>query len=235
MCQGSCCCCCQAQPPPGGGGGEPPPSRCTRYRVTIESIDVSRIDDGWFGGTLETVWTIVVNGDVQIYNNQNLDVGVTPIGLTFLADVPADTSTITVQVSGIEQDPFFDDTLPGFTNVWTQAQNWGVGSQSDGGNDSNITYRLNYTIACAQKTTISISRQALQAYGEAKVKQRKGAKSGGPLIAEGWALDRLRRDGGWQVVSATEDTVVVSGFGELPAALERKFGGGKPKRQQESQ
>lgn len=234
MCQ-SCCCCCQTQPPPGDGGGQPPPTRCTRYRVTIESIDVSAIDDGFLGGTLETTWTIVVNGDVQTYTNNNLDVGVTPIGLTFFADVPADTSAITIQVSGIEDDPFFDDTLPGFTNVWGQAQNWGVGSQSDGGNDSNITYRLNYTIACAQKTTISVSRQALRAYGDAKVKQRKGAKSGGPVIAEAWALDRLRRVGGWQVVTATDDTVVLSGYGELPAAVERQFGrgGGRERKQQQ--
>jgi hypothetical protein len=193
------------------------------------------IDDGFLGGTLETTWTIVVNGDVQTYVNNNLDVGVTPIGLTFFVDVPADTSTITIQVSGIEDDPFFDDTLPGFTNVWGQAQNWGVGSQSDGGNDSNITYRLNYTIACAQKTTLPVSRQALRAYGEAKVKQRKGAKAGGPVIAEAWALDRLRRFGEWEVVSATDDTVVLSGYGELPSAVERKFGrgGGSEKKQQQ--
>jgi hypothetical protein len=233
VCQGSSCCCCQAQQPP-DGGGEPPPARCTRYRVTIESIDVSMIDDGFLGGTLETTWTIVVNGDVQTYTNNNLDVGVTPIGLTFFADVPADTSTITIQVSGIEDDPFFDDTLPGFTNVWGQAQNWGAGSQSDGGNDSNITYRLNYTIACAQRTTVSVSRQALQAYGEAKGKQRKGAKPGGPVIAESWALDRLRRTGNWQVVSATDNMVVVSGYGEMPAGVEREFGSGGPKGQQRS-
>lgn len=229
MCN-SCCCCPQTTPPGGGGGGgEEPPPRCTRYRVTVDSIDVSAIDDGFLGGTLETTWTIVVNGQVQIYTNNNLDVGVTPIGLTFFAAVPADTSTITVQVSGIEHDPFFDDTLPGFTNVWGQAQNWGIGAQSDGGNDSNITYRLNYTIACAQRTTISVSRQALQAYGEAKVKQRSGATSGGPVVAESWALDRLRRFGGWEAVAATGDGFVVAGFGDLPARIEREFGRGKGK------
>jgi hypothetical protein len=227
MCD-TCCCCCQQRPSPGNGGdGKPPPSRCLRYQVTIESIDVSKIDDGFLGGTLETTWTIVVNGQPQIYTNNNLDVGVTPIGFTFFAAVPADSSTITVQVSGVEDDPFFDDTLPGFTDVWGQAENWGVGAQSNGGSDSNITYRLNYTITCAERTTISVSRAALRAYGEAKASQRPGAGRPDPLVAESWALDRFRRFGQWEAIASTSDTIVLSGYGTLPVRVQRQFGEGR--------
>lgn len=224
---GSCCCCppsrpTEPQPPP----GQPePPARCTRYVVTIQSIDVTAIDDGFLGGTLEATFTFTVNGQVQTWVNNNLDVGVSPIGLTFFVDVPADTSTITVDVSGIEDDPFFDDSLPGFTHVWTQAQNWGVGAQTGAGSDSNITYSLNYTVACAQRTTIAVSRAALAAYGEDRMRTRKGAQTVTPTILESWALDRLRRAAGWEVVSSTEDRVVLAGYGRLPAQLEKKYGG----------
>jgi hypothetical protein len=225
MCNGCCCCCAPAGPTPPPPDGGPGP-RCTRYVVTIQSIDVTAIDDGFLGGNLEATFTFTVNGQVQTYVNNSLDVGVSPIGITFFVDVPADTSTISVDVSGVEDDPFFDDTLPGFAHIWTQAQNWGVGAQSGAGSDSNITYTLNYTIACAQRTTVSISRSTLRAYGEDRVRTREGAESRTPAVLESWALDRLRRSAGWEVVSATQEQYVLAGYGTMPALLERKYGGG---------
>jgi hypothetical protein len=106
-------------------------------------------DGGGFGGTLETTWIFAVNDQAQTYNKDGLDVGVTNIGLTFLVDVPTYTSTITFRASGKEHDVFADDELPGFTKVWGQAQNWGIGSQSVSEKNDSISYTLNYQIACA--------------------------------------------------------------------------------------
>ena len=123
---------------------------CTRYQLSILNMNVFAISDGGgFGGTLETTWTFAVSDQTQIYNKDGLDVGVTNVGLMFLVDVPDSTSAITFSASGKEHDVFADDDLPGFTRVWGQAQNWGVGSQSVSGTNSSITYTLNYQIACA--------------------------------------------------------------------------------------
>jgi serine/threonine protein kinase len=127
-----------------------PIAHCTRYQLSILDMNVSAVSDGFgVGGTLETTWTFSVNDQTQTYNKDNLDVGVTNIGLKFLVDVPTDTSTITFSSSGKEHDVFSDDDLPGFTQVWGPTQNWGLGSQSVSGTNSSITYTLNYQIACA--------------------------------------------------------------------------------------
>jgi serine/threonine protein kinase len=123
---------------------------CTHYQLSILDMNVSKISDGFgLGGTLETTWTFSVNDQAQTYDENDLDVGVTNIGLEFLADVPTDTSTITFSSSGKEHDVVSDDDLPGFTQVWGQTQNWGLGFQSVSGTNSSITYTLNYQIACA--------------------------------------------------------------------------------------
>jgi hypothetical protein len=220
------CCCCKEHDGNGNGngGGGTPPVRCTRYQVTFQSIDVTSIDDGFLGGSLEVTFTFSVNGQVQTWQNAALDVGVTPIGLTFFADVPTDTSTIVVDVTGVEDDPFFDDQLPGFNQVFSQGQNWGEGAQAGGGTDSNITYTLNYTIACARRTSIAVSRAALVAYGQDRVSTRKGAESASEAVLLSWALDRLRRSDGWEVVSATGEEYTLAGYGVLPARLEKKYG-----------
>lgn len=220
------CCCCNACCAPTTTQPPQPPAgkRCDRYKVTIESINVTAIDDGFLGGTLEMTFTFLVNGQVQTWVNNNLDTGVTSIGLSFFADVPADSSTITVEVSGVEADPFFNDPVAGFTQVWGQAQNWGAGGQSGGASDSNITYTLNYTITCAHETTIAISRAALLAYAQEKAQmRRRKADNLSSATLLGWSLDRLRRSG-WQVVSGTDQHYLLRGHGILPAQIERKFG-----------
>jgi|HubBroStandDraft_6_1064221.scaffolds.fasta_scaffold308450_2 hypothetical protein len=219
-----CCCCCPPPTPGGGGDGgtPPPPPRCTKYQVTITSIDVSAIDDGFLGGTLETTWTFVVNGQVQTYVNNDLDVGVTAIGISFFVDVPSDTSTISLQVGAVEHDPIFDDVIAGFTQVWGQAQSWGLGTQSGSASDSNITYRLNYQITCAQKGTVSISRDVLMAYGREKAETRKKAVAASDSTLLSWALDRVRR-ANWDLVQATDQHYIFKGYGKFPVLLERKF------------
>jgi hypothetical protein len=127
-----------------------PMTYCTRYQLSVLNMNVSAVSDGLgFGGTLETTWMFSVNGQTQTYNKNDLDVGVTNVGLKFLVDVPTDTSTIAFSGSGKEHDTFSDDDLPGFTQVWEPTQNWGLGSQSVSGTNSSITYALNYQIACA--------------------------------------------------------------------------------------
>jgi hypothetical protein len=96
----------------------------------VDSIDVSAIDDGFLGGDLEVTFTFVVNGVAQTWTNNALGTGVTPIGITFFVPVPVPSSTITFEVSGVEDDIFFDDPLAGFPRTFGQPENWGVGFQS---------------------------------------------------------------------------------------------------------
>jgi hypothetical protein len=222
-----CCSCCQPSgpQPPGGGGPEPQP-RCTRYQVTFESISVSAIDDGFLGGNLEAHFTFVVNGQARTWVNNDLGTGVSNIGITMFVDVPADTSTITIEVSGVEDDPVFDDDLAGFNQVWGQAQNWGLGSQAGSASDSNITYSLNYQITCAQKTTVAVSRAAIMAYAQERVKKRKKAKAVSQATLFSWSLDRFRRSG-WDVQQLTDEHVVLAGYGSFPMLAERKYAGPK--------
>jgi hypothetical protein len=208
----------------GDGDGTQPPQLCTRFRLVVDSIDVSAIDDGFLGGNLEAVFTFVVNGQARTYNNQDLGVGVTPIGISFFVDVPVETSTITFTVSGIEQDVFFDDTIAGFTRTFGQAENWGQGFQTGSASDSNITYTLNYTITCARNADVAVSRAALLGYARAKAEQRR-VEVPTEHIAIAWALDRFRREG-WQVVAATDAQYVLRGPGTLPLLAERRFAGG---------
>jgi hypothetical protein len=223
-----CCCCCGGYRPPEEPPDGPPTERCTRYRVTFQSIDVSTIDDGFLGGDLETTWTFVVNGQVQTFVEEDLDTGVTPIGLTFFADVPTDTSVIDITVSGVEDDEFFDDPLPGFTRTFTQADNWGLGAQSGSGSDSNITYQMNYDIGCAQRTIASASRQALIAYGRERARTRREAEDpSNDVILLSWSIDRLKR-GGWELVGPPgAELYTFEGYGApFPLLVERRFAGG---------
>ena len=225
MCQTCCCpqqCCGGGKPGGDGGDGKPPP--CTRFRLTVDSIDVSAIDDGFLGGNLEAVFTFVVNGQAKTYNNQDLGVGVTPIGISFFVDVPALSSTISFTVSGIEQDPFFDDTIAGFTQVFGQPENWGQGFQTGSAADSNIIYTLNYTITCARDVDVAISHAALLGYAREKAEMRR-VDVPTEHIGIAWALDRLRREG-WQVLAATDAQYVLRGPGTLPLLAERRFAGG---------
>lgn len=227
----NCCCCCSAPKEPDvppNGGGEPSPTRCDRYRVTIVSMNVTAIDDGFLGGDLEATFTFVVNGQVKTWINEDLDTGVHSIGITFFVDVPTDTSTITLEVSGVEDDPVFDDILAGFTRVWGQAQNWGAGAQSGSASDSNITYTLNYEITCARRTTVSVSRATLMAYAEERSKTRNKTKDSTASTLLSWSLDRFRREG-WEVVRATGDQFVLKGVGTFPVLVEQKFGSEKCK------
>jgi len=190
--------------------------------LTVDSIDVSAIDDGFLGGNLEVVFTFVVNGQARTYTNNDLGTGITPIGTTFFVDAPTEQSTITFTVSGVEQDPFFNDPMAGFTRVFGQPENWGQGFQTGSASDSNITYTLNYTITCANDNRVLISRQALIGYARDKVEQRH-VEFPGESIALSWSLDRLRRDG-WSVVGATDQEFILSGPGTLPLLVERKHG-----------
>lgn len=223
MCQ--CCCSCPStttEPQPPDGGGVPTPTRCDLYQLTIVSINVSATDDGFLGGDLEATFTFTVNGESRTYVNEDLDVGTHSIGINFLVPVPADSSTITLSVSGEEEDTFFNDTLAGFTQVWGQAQNWGIGAQAGSASDSNISYTLNYTITCARQTTASVSRAALLQYGQNKAKRRKATDLSETMLV-GWSVDRLRR-GGWELVQVTEHEHVFKGVGPLAGMVERKFG-----------
>jgi hypothetical protein len=221
-------CCCGGhqgvQPPPPKGPSLP--SRCTRYKVTIASIEVLKADDGLFDSALEVTFTFVVNGEVQTWVSpgEGLSVGFKPIGLDFFVDVPADTSTIVVQGSGVEDDDFFDDPIIGFTHTWSQSDNWGVGAQSETASDSNITYRLNYSIGCEVETAAAISQGALVAYGRAKMKKRKVTQTLGDSVLLSLGLDRVRK-AGWSLVQATDRHFVFKGCGNFPARFERKFSG----------
>jgi hypothetical protein len=174
------------------------------------------------GGSLETTWTFVVNGQVQILEIDPLDVGVRTLGLTFFVDVPTDSTSITIAVSGVEDDLIFDDTLPGFTHVWGLAQNFGQGAQFGSASDSNITYRMNYLITCARQATTTIARDTLLAYAQDTAK-RKGVRAPAASTLLSWGLDRLRR-GNWDLVQVTEQEFVFRGYGNLPRLIEQKYG-----------
>jgi hypothetical protein len=217
------CCCCPSteQPPP--DDGDPPSSRCDLYQLTIVSMNVSEIDDGFLGGDLEATFTFTVNGESRVFENEDLGVGIHSIGITFLVPVPAESSTITLNVSGVEDDEIFDDTLAGFTQVWGQAQNWGVGAQSGSASDSNITYTLSYTITCArQRVAAVVSRAALLAYGQAKAKRRE-ARDVSETTLIGWSIDRLRR-GGFELVQASDREYHFRGVGNFANLVEKQFG-----------
>jgi hypothetical protein len=217
-----CCCGPAGTPDPGGdGGGTDGPPRCRRYRLTIDSINVTAIDDGTLGGDLEVDFTFTVNGNAQHYQNPDLDVGTTNIGITFFVDVPAASSTINLTVTGIEIDPAVNDNLAGFTAVYGSAQNWGLGFQTGAASDTNITYTLNYTITCAEARDVPIPRRVLVAYGRAKVEQRR-AENVSDIDLEAWALARLGRDS-WEIVHATEDRYIMRGYGDLPHRLIQRF------------
>jgi hypothetical protein len=186
---------------------------------------VTAIDDGFLGGNLEVTFTFTVNGQAQNYVNNDLGTGTTSIGMTFFVDVPTDTSTISLSVSGIEHDPFFDDPLAGFTAVWGQAQNWGLGFQTGSASDSNITYTLNYTITCARSRDVTISRDTLIAYGRAKAALR-GVEASDTALAS-WALSRFGRDS-WEVIQASGDQFVLRGYGALPIRVEQRLREEKP-------
>ena len=224
----SCCCCCNggheaAEPEPEPDPEpDPQPPRCTRYKVTIDSINVTDIDDGFLGGSLETDWTFVVNGQVKQWEDEDLDEGTHNIGLSFFVDVPADTSTITVTVSGVERDLFADDDLPGFTQVWGQAQDWGLGTQSRSASNSSITYSLNYSISCVSSQSVfAVNRGALTAYGQRKAEQR--GVDATEQAATSWVLTRLQREG-WDLEQASEDEYVFKGYGSLPKRIQQEFG-----------
>jgi hypothetical protein len=229
----SCCCCCcggtseGSEPEPGPGPGqeldpELRPPQCTRYKVTIESINVTDINDGLLGGSLETDWTFVVNGQVEQWENEDMDEGVYNIGISFFVDVPTDTSTIVIEVSGIERDPLApDDPLPVFSRTWGKADDWGLGAQSGTASNSTITYTLNYSINCViSDTIVAVSREALTEYGRRKADQR--GVDVADRTAMSWALTRLQRDG-WNVEHASEDEFVVSGSGNLPKLIQQEF------------
>jgi hypothetical protein len=224
MCNSCCCCPTDGHEPPDDRPPPPPPSnRCDLYTVTIVSMNVTSTDDGFLGGDLEATFTFTVNGESRVWVNNDLGVGSHSIGITFSVPVPADSSTITVSASGVEDDTFDDDVLAGFTQVWGQAQNWGVGSQTGSASDSNITYTLNYTITCARQQAVStVSRAALLAYGQDKAKQRK-AEGVSETTLVGWSVDRLRR-AGFELVQAGEREYHFKGAGTLPARVERRFG-----------
>lgn len=223
MSNSCCCCCCKPEKPDDNDGPCVPP--CTKYKVTIVSMVVTDVGHGLLEGKhLESIWTFVVNGVAQTWVNKNLGVGTHNPGNTFYVDVPACDSTITLVVSGIDEDPWPwpDDPLPGFTAVYGQAENWGVGSQSGGGSDANITYTLNYNIICAEPATISLDRDLLMAYARDKAETRK-AEVPGPSILISWALNRFRR-AGWEVAHVTEEHFVLEGHGHFPRDLEEKYG-----------
>lgn len=193
------------------------------YQVTILSISVSATDDGWLGGDLEATFAFVVNGQVQFYGNRDLDTGVHTIGLAFLADVPSEQSQIIVTVSGVEDDPVWDDTLPGFTRVWGQSENWGVGFQTGSASDSNITYTLNYQInEVVEEMPLIISEQVLVDYALERAKTRKNAQVPSTKTLISWSLDRLRR-AGWRFVQEADKQYIFKGYGTFPALLERRY------------
>jgi hypothetical protein len=221
---GGCCCCPTTQPPDGGGGGGGGEPRCTRYRVTFQSIDVSAIDDGFLGGSLETTWTFVVNGQVQTKILDPLDVGVTPIGISFFVSAPVASSIIDIAVSGIEDDSFFDDTLPGFVRTFTQNENWGVGTQSGSGHDSNITYTMNYDIGCASVTRVAVSRDALITSGRERARTRRNVREDlDEALLLNWSINRLSRNG-WDLAQVVDkDLYMFEGYGTpLPLLLEQE-------------
>jgi hypothetical protein len=190
--------------------------------LTIRSIDVSAADDGLLSGNLEVRFTFVVNGEARNWNYDNLGVGVTNIGIVFFVDVPVDTSTITLEVSGWEDD-WVDDPLPGFTKVHSQSDNWGQGAQSGGASDSTITYRLNYDIVCAYETIYTVSKDILLAYARDRASTRKNARVPSNDLLQTWSIDRFRR-AGWNMIQTTETTFVFHGYGNFPSLVEEKYG-----------
>ena len=226
----NCCCPSPTQPNPPPDIETPPTvERCDRYRVTIVSMDVTFADDGLGDHTLEASFAILVNGQLRNFK-KDLSVGIHSIGFTYFVDVPADTSVINLTISGTDDDPLFDDSLPGFTRVLGQSENWGLGFQQESASNEEMAYALNYQITCAQRGTSVVSRAALLAYAQEKLKSKKRQMneelSNTTLLT--WGLNRLRR-GGFDVLQTTDEHIVISGSGTLPGLVEQKYGKKKPK------
>ncbi len=220
------CCCCSSIPPTPPGNGPEKPSLCTHFQVTFNSIEVSDIDDGIFGFVLDTEWTFVVNGQVRTRTIDPLDVGTHTIGVSFIVDVPTASSLIDIRVSGVENDFGFDDPLPEFTKTWDSAHDFGQGAQSQSGRNSSITYRMNYTISCAQPVTVAIARETLLAYAQERLEIRKSNKTltlPTPPMLLSRSLERLRRDN-WDLIHVTEREYIFKGYGNLPQLLEQRYG-----------
>ena len=220
-----CCCCC---PPSGPSSPEPDPTNpdptrpvCSRFQVTFTSISVSSVDDGFLGGDLETRWTFVVNGQVQNLSLDPLGTGVTSLGQTFFVEAPAETGSIVISVSGIEEDLFFDDDLPGFTHIWGAAQNFGQGARQGSGSNEHITYQMNYTISCVQRTTTVVSRATVLAFAGQSRKARGRSASEEILLSFG--LRKLRGKG-FEVISTTPaGDFILEGAGNIPTLIRRRL------------
>lgn len=221
----NCCCCCPpsdpATPEPDPGNPDPTQPICSRFQVTFTSISVSDVDDGFLGGDLETTWTFVVNGQVQTLTLDPLGTGVTTLGQTFFVEAPAETGSIVISVSGIEDDLVFDDDLPGFTHTWGAAQNFGQGARQGSGSNGSITYQMNYTISCVQRTTSVVSRATLLAFA-GKSRKAKGKRASEESLLS-FALRRLRGKG-FEVINTTSaGDFILEGTGNAPTLIQRQL------------
>ena len=126
-----------------------------------------------------------------------------------------------ISVSGVEDDTFFDDDLPGFTHTWGGAQNFGLGARQGTGSNGSITYQMNYTISCAQRTTTVVSRATVLAFAGQSRKVRGKSTSDEALLSFG--LRKLRGKG-LEVVSTTSaGEFILEGPGNIPTLIQRQL------------
>lgn len=221
----SCCCCCQpsepSTPEPDPTNPDPTQPACSRFQVNFTSISVSEVDDGFLGGDLETTWTFVVNGQVQNVTLDPLGTGVTTLGQSFFVEAPAETGSIVISVSGIEDDTLFDDDLPGFTHTWGSAQNFGLGARQGSGSNEHITYQMNYTISCAQERSVVLSRRSLLEFAGQSRKAQDARVPDEVLLT--FALRRLRGKGFELVNTTAEGDFVLQGAGNAPTIIQRQL------------
>lgn len=221
----SCCCCCPpsepSTPDPDPNNPDPTQPVCSRFQVTFTSISVSNVDDGFLGGDLETMWTFVVNGQVQNLTLDPLGTGVRTLGQTFFIEAPAETGSIVISVSGIEEDTIFNDDLPGFTQIWGAAQNFGLGARQGSGSNEHITYQMNYTISCAEMIPVVVSRATLLAF--ARQSRKAQGKSASEEILLSFGLRKLREKGFELINTTSAGDFILEGAGNLLALIQRRL------------
>jgi hypothetical protein len=197
-------------------------ARCDRYNVTIQSMNVTRIDDGFLGGDLEALFTFTVNGQAQVYENRDLNVGFHSIGRAFTVEAPNDAAQIIIAATGVEDDPAFDDPLVGFTRIFGQAQDWGVGHHAENLSDGNITYTLNYQIDCISSTLFPLPREVLLALGREKAATKKAKPPLSDEVLLASSLNRLQKHG-WKLIGTDAKEYVFEGTGALPMMILQHF------------
>jgi hypothetical protein len=131
----------------------PPPT----FKVTIDKIDVTFVDDGPFGGRLEGELRFIVNqGKPEVFPFENLgEVTGLRIGKVFRGVTPNPAITVASEGTEVDITSGNDDLAPRARRF--VAPDFGVGPQKHSAINRHIAYTLHYRITRDSAPTLSVS------------------------------------------------------------------------------